>query len=170
MCCLFSLTCGGTTALNNTYFKVSPNTRIKHLTSRLQSTGSDSSPCVLTVCKVTPDICQLRLGFDSFVMAQPSTDYPTDGSYNGRTQCQHARFQVSSDGPSSPVLCGTNSGEHMYVEASSDCNEVSSAETEMNEEDGEQMYYLAIWDIISIFNQKSDYWETVDRLKDRRGL
>ena len=32
------------------------------------------------------------------------------------------------------------------------------------------MYYLAIWDIISIFNQKSDYWETVDRLKDRRGL
>ena len=73
-------------------------------------------------------------------MAQPSTDYPTDGSYNGRTQCQHARFQVSSDGPSSPVLCGTNSGEHMYVEASSDCNEVSS--TELDQEDGEQMYYL----------------------------
>ena len=36
----------------------------------------------------------------------------------------------------------------MYVEASSDCNEVSSAGTEMNEEDGEQMYYFAIWDFI----------------------
>jgi len=110
VCCLFSLTCGGTTSLNNTYFK---------------STGTDSSPCVLTVCKVSTDICQLRLGFDSFVMSQPSTSYPTDGSSNGRTQCHHARFQVSSDGPSSPVLCGTNSGQHMYVEASNDCNEIT---------------------------------------------
>ena len=74
---------------------------------------------------MSSDICQLRLGLDTFVLAQPSTDYPSDGSYNGRTQCQQARFQVSSDGPPSPVLCGTNSGQHMYVEAREDCNEVS---------------------------------------------
>ena len=34
-------------------------------------------------------------------------------------------LQVSSDGPASPVLCGTNTGQHMYVEASEDCNLVN---------------------------------------------
>ena len=59
-----------------------------------QSTDSDSSPCVFTVCKMSSDICQLRLGFSSFVASQPNTDTVTDSSVNGRTQCQETRFQV----------------------------------------------------------------------------
>ena len=90
-----------------------------------QSTNTDSSPCLFTICKMSSDICQLRLGFSTFVASQPNTDVPTDSSINGRTQCQESRFQVSSDGPSSPVLCGTNTGQHMYVEASDDCNLVT---------------------------------------------
>ena len=39
----------------------------------LQSTGSDSSVCTFKVCKSGSDICQLRLGFDTFVASQPST-------------------------------------------------------------------------------------------------
>ena len=31
---------------------------------------------------------------------------------------------MSSDGPASPTLCGTNSGHHIIVEADDDCNEV----------------------------------------------
>ena len=39
----------------------------------MQSSGSDSSVCTFKVCKSGSDICQLRLGFDTFVASQPST-------------------------------------------------------------------------------------------------
>jgi len=110
VCCLFTGTCGGTTSFNNTYFK---------------STGSDSSTCTFKVCKASTDICQLRLNFDTFVASQPSTIQPGDTSYNGRTQCLKSNFRVTSDGPPAPVICGTNTGEHMIVEASDDCNEIT---------------------------------------------
>ena len=110
VCCLFSGGCGATTSLNNTYFK---------------SSNSDSSPCTFTVCKANSDICQIRLGFDTFVIAQPSTDYPGDDEPNGRTQCQEAQFTADSDGPPAPVLCGTNSAQHMIVEARDTCNQLS---------------------------------------------
>ena len=107
VCCIFSGGCGGTTSLNNTYFK---------------SSTSDSSPCTFSVCKASSDICQIRLGFDTFDIAQPSTNYPGDDNPNGRTQCQKAQFSASSDGPAPPVLCGTNTGYHMILQAKDECN------------------------------------------------
>ena len=78
VCCIFSGGCGGQTSINNTYFKV--NSEWSGLTSAnqlntlyCQSTGSDSSSCTLKVCKSGPDVCQLRLNFDTFVAAQPLT-------------------------------------------------------------------------------------------------
>ena len=109
VCCLFSGGCGASTSLNNTYFK---------------SSNSDTAPCTFTVCKVNSDICQIRLGLDEFVIAQPNTDYPGDDEHGGRTQCQEAQFTATSDGPTPPVLCGTNSAHHMIIEARDDCNEL----------------------------------------------
>jgi len=110
VCCTFTGGCGGTTSINNTYFK---------------SSGSDSSACTFKVCKAGPDVCQLRLNFDTFIASQPSTIQPGDTAASGRTQCQKSQFRVSSDGPASPTLCGTNSGHHIIVEADDDCNEIS---------------------------------------------
>ena len=75
---------------------------------------------------------QIRLNFDTFNIAQPSTNYPEDNSPNGRTQCQvciktslkafptspfqKAQFSSNSAGPSAPVICGTNTGYHMILE------------------------------------------------------
>lgn len=110
VCCSFGGICGGSTSVNNTYFR---------------STDSDTSPCTFSVCKSEADICQLRLGFDTFDIAQPSTIYPGDDNPIGRTQCQQAQFTASSDGPPPPIICGTNTGYHMIIDARDDCNTLS---------------------------------------------
>ena len=110
VCCTFSGGCGGETSLNNTYFK---------------SSDTDSSPCSFSVCKASTDICQIRLGFDSFDISQPSTNIDNDDNPNTRTQCQTAFFSAQSDGPAPPVICGTNTGYHMILEAKDECNDLT---------------------------------------------
>lgn len=103
VCCSFSVGCGSTVSENNTYFR----------------STSFSTPCVLTVCKCSTNICQLRLDFDTFVLAQPTTG---NAATELNTQCLDAVFLTSSNGPTPPALCGTNTGKHMYLEASDACN------------------------------------------------
>ena len=107
VCCTFSGGCSGSTSINNTYFK---------------SSDGDSSPCLFSVCKISDDICQIRLDFDTFDIAQPSTNNPAQTFPNGRTQCQQAQFLVTSSGNNSPTICGTNTDYHMIVEAEDSCN------------------------------------------------
>ena len=59
-------------------------------------------------------ICQLRLDFDTFDIAQPdSTVIPAAGADNvDNTQCLQAQFSATSEDVSVPVICGTNSGMH----------------------------------------------------------
>jgi len=110
VCCTFSGGCSGSTSLNNTYFK---------------SSDSDVSPCLFTVCRTHADICQIRLDFDTFNIAQPSTNNPSQTFPNGRTQCQDAQFKATSSGNNSPTICGTNTDYHMIVEADDNCNTLS---------------------------------------------
>jgi len=110
VCCAFSGGCGGSTSVNNTYFK---------------SDGSETSPCQFEVCKCSSDICQIRLGFDSFDILQPSTNQPGDAIPNQRTQCINAQFSASSDGQAAPIICGTNTGYHMILDARDDCNKLT---------------------------------------------
>lgn len=109
VCCSFSMKCGGTTSLNNTY---------------LTSTDADSSPCTYTICRANSDICLIRLGFSNFQIASPSTQQ-ADNNPNGRTQCQTAQFSASSAGTPAPTICGTNTGYHMILEADESCNTFS---------------------------------------------
>ena len=55
VCCSFTGSCGGSTSLNNTYFT---------------SSDGSSSPCSFSVCRSSSDICQIRLGFDTFDTAE----------------------------------------------------------------------------------------------------
>ena len=85
VCCTFSGGCGGTTSINNTYFSGS---------------NSDSSPCQFSVCRVSSDVCQIRLNFDTFEISQPSTAVlPTSNTATlpgQRTQCLEAQFRLVS--------------------------------------------------------------------------
>jgi len=107
VCCYFEATCGGTTSLNNTYFKMN---------------NQEFSPCTLDICKMQEDICQIRLDFHEFNLDGPETSYGTDKSTV--TQCQKSEFSVTGDGKNSPVICGKNTGYHMIVEALDTCNQL----------------------------------------------
>lgn len=89
--------------------------------------------CRAKVCKLSSDICQIRLDFSSFVITGPSTSSATIGKETGgvevsggtaqseATQCQTDTFGVTNQ-YTFPVICGTNTGYHAYFEASESCN------------------------------------------------
>jgi len=119
VCCIFEKTCGGgSVAENCTYF-----------TSAARSAGSS---CTLTICKCSSDVCQLKLEFETFSLSAPytSTAGAAAADQNFLTNigtCQTDFFSVSvPGGKAPPMICGENSGYHMYVPASSTCNVLSS--------------------------------------------
>ncbi|CAG7731389.1 unnamed protein product [Allacma fusca] len=104
-CCVFSKSCGASTSQNCTYF-----THNGYPTS-FDGTGS----CQLTVYKCAPDICQLKLEFESFNIAQPGI--------NG--VCNNDQFIVSGTTNAVPIICGINTGNHMYVDVGNDNSPVT---------------------------------------------
>lgn len=131
VCCTFIIdTCGSTTSENLTAWK--------------NPTTVPSGTCGLTVCPIDDSICSIRLDLTTFVITAPSTHtnnqfrrkfgqpvqdiLDTAVALQGSTNngaCLTDTFYATSASTSSspPVICGTASGEHMYLEADPDnCN------------------------------------------------
>eukprot|EP00096_Caligus_rogercresseyi_P007893 TRINITY_DN26032_c0_g1_i1.p1 TRINITY_DN26032_c0_g1~~TRINITY_DN26032_c0_g1_i1.p1 ORF type:complete len:403 (+),score=38.83 TRINITY_DN26032_c0_g1_i1:23-1210(+) len=123
VCCTFTARCGETSQENCTYF---------------ESVGNEQGSCSLKICKCDDSVCQLRLDFQSFMIAGPSTLTDTIGKsafgivaamgeveVSDQTQCNMDNFSVTNPGGTTPpVICGLNTGEHMYVDASEACNDL----------------------------------------------
>merc|ERR550532_2007261 len=116
VCCVFEKSCGdGTVSENCTYF-----------TSASRTAGSS---CTLTICKQGSDVCQLRLDFESFTLSNPitATAVTVGRMLNRMGTCETDFFSVSvPGGHAPPLICGENSGMHMYVPAADSCNALSS--------------------------------------------
>jgi len=117
VCCVFSISCGGTSSANNSYAIISS-----------YSTSSDADPCTYTFCKTNTDVCKLRIDFDTMVLSAPrtmtSTQVYTDGAFVG--DCGTDTLTISNPGgPIPPTICGYNTGQHMFVPASDSCNQVN---------------------------------------------
>ncbi|XP_059476250.1 uncharacterized protein LOC132197164 isoform X2 [Neocloeon triangulifer] len=97
VCCVFIVTCGQTTFQNSTYF----------VNSGYPGPYDGTGSCQLTIHKRHPDICQLRLDFDQFMIGGPEIVNHV---------CSNDQFIVSGGSPV-PAICGTNTGNHMYVDA-----------------------------------------------------
>ncbi|XP_069960514.1 uncharacterized protein, partial [Cherax quadricarinatus] len=94
VCCIALRSCGSSTSYNNTYF-VNPS---------YSGMDSGAGTCTLTVNRVNSNICQLRLDFLDFDLAQPDAD--------GNCITDFLTITPSS---SVPRICGSNDGQHMYV-------------------------------------------------------
>merc|ERR1739844_404803 len=127
VCCTFKInTCGSSSSENLTVW-VSPTT-------------VESGACGLTI-NPSEDICSLRLDFTTFVISGPNTwtlaqmnkrlgisvgDQETENFANHgatyTTNCHTDQFYAQGASPSTnpPVVCGTLSASHMYVEADVD--------------------------------------------------
>lgn len=84
--------CGGIVRENGTYF-VNPNHPETY-----DTTGS----CQLTILKVNPDVCQIRLDLDQFALQGPETVNHI---------CNTDQLLVSGGSPV-PIICGTSHGDH----------------------------------------------------------
>lgn len=120
VCCTFSLECGETVA-ESCVFITKP-------------TGPLPSPCNYRICKCNPNICRIKLDFQMFDIAQPGTNsivlfgkmVNTEGALDTSLgDCIEESFTVSSPGVAAPpVICGFNTGQHMFLDASDNCNEL----------------------------------------------
>jgi len=96
VCCVLSATCDATITTSGTYF-TSPN---------YPAAYSSAGACVATL--VPPEgTCQILLEFVDFDLLGP-----TEGD------CVNDTFVVSgaNAGSSIPVLCGSNAGQHIYID------------------------------------------------------
>merc|ERR1712038_1210094 len=117
VCCTFALSCGGSSSENQTYLVQSTVTSL-------------TSPCTYSICKCNTNICRIRFDFTTFVLASAtagttvSATNTAAGSQIGNAMgdCLTDTFSITSQGTfGTPVICGTNGGYHMIVDASSDC-------------------------------------------------
>jgi len=117
VCCVFSIGCGDTSSENSTYV----------------TTELVSSECSYKICRCNPTVSTIRLDFYQFDISQPfvcgsSSDPVTctiqDGPRFG--DCIYDSFSVTSPGGQAPpVICGYNTGQHMYVDSSQLCNRLT---------------------------------------------
>merc|ERR1711971_1413899 len=119
----------GTSAQNQTADTDSRGSRYLNLFNVVKFSNS---ACSYKICKTTADVVKLRIDLTTFNIAQP---YRGIAPYNNPAaqglldaapiigDCLTDTFTVTSPNhPTPPVICGLNSGQHMYVDASDACN------------------------------------------------
>uniref|UniRef100_A0A0K2UM05 Putative LOC100745028 [Bombus impatiens] n=1 Tax=Lepeophtheirus salmonis TaxID=72036 RepID=A0A0K2UM05_LEPSM len=123
VCCIITLGCGGTSSENCTYIEQSSFT---------SSSSLSSNPCSYKICKLSDHVCRIRLDFTKHVLADPVSGTAVVGAVNvidsryAHGQCTEDRFTFSSIGKNgAPVICGYNTGQHMILDASEQCNVLS---------------------------------------------
>lgn len=104
VCCVVSIeTCTGSLSRNCSYFR-SPS---------YPSAYTTAGTCTITINRISDNVCQLRLDFETLITAEA-----TDGACGGGVV--DSITVTSTSGVSPPgrgLLCGDNlSGQHMYVE------------------------------------------------------
>jgi len=100
VCCIITTsTCGSSLSTNTTYIR-NPGYPSSY-------TPSSAGTCTYTFNKISDDICQLRLDFQTF------SGFTTTTPAGACSDTFAAAGQTGSDPPS---ICGTNTDYHMYVE------------------------------------------------------
>merc|ERR1711915_1070033 len=99
-CVIYTTTCGTAISTNTTYIR-NPGYPSSY-------TASSASTCTYPFNKVSDDICQLRLDFQTFSGFATSTTAAGD--------CYDTLAVAGQTGVDPPSICGTNTGYHMYAE------------------------------------------------------
>merc|ERR1711936_31293 len=109
VCCIVMLTAGGSTSLNHSYIV------------QASSCSLTVGPKTYEICPLSTDIRRIRLDFTVFTLAPPHTGGGTltAATWTGGAvgDCLQDTFVLtSSGGAASPVICGTNTGQHMIID------------------------------------------------------
>ncbi|KAK9881468.1 hypothetical protein WA026_016352 [Henosepilachna vigintioctopunctata] len=96
VCCVVQKYCGDVTTSNSTYF-ANPN---------FPNLYNGGTICTFTIRKLSDDICQARIDFIAFTLAQPDA--------NGL--CATDGLTITGGASTVPTICGDNAGQHIYVD------------------------------------------------------
>ncbi|XP_018016718.1 uncharacterized protein LOC108673405, partial [Hyalella azteca] len=96
VCCILQKTCLQSTNINDTFF-VNPN---------YPEADVGAGACSLTINRASNDICQMRVDFLQLELSQPDA--------NG--QCISDFLTVTGGITDAPIICGSNTGQHMYID------------------------------------------------------
>jgi len=110
VCCYIKVsTCGGTVTRNCTYIE-SPG---------YPSDYSTSGDCSYTVNRCQDDICQIRLDFTTVKLQQPKATgtATTDGDCSDTILDITGGLSANSIFSNPPDLCGTLTGQHVYIDS-----------------------------------------------------
>jgi len=110
VCCYIKVsTCGGVVSRNCTYIE-SPG---------FPSDYSTAGDCSYTVNRCQDDICQIRLDFTSVSLQQPKATgtATTDGDCSDTILDITGGLSASSIFSNPPDLCGTLTGQHVYIDS-----------------------------------------------------
>ena len=104
---MLTKSCGGSSSTNNTYL--------------VQESTTAASTCSYTICPSNTDICSIRIDFETMVLSPASSDTGTVGL------CTDDTLTISSPGSTNPpMLCGTLTGHHLYLTASTSCHTLNT--------------------------------------------
>jgi len=116
VCCSIVLEESGSTSLNQSYMVQTSTTT--------PTTGTRQ----YTICPCSTDVCRIRFDFTQFMIAPPYIPTPaagavlSDGSVSSAEEafatgdCTIDSFSISGPSGGTPVICGTNDGQHMIVD------------------------------------------------------
>ncbi|XP_060535510.1 uncharacterized protein LOC132707621 [Cylas formicarius] len=96
VCCVIQRTCGDISSYNNTYFT----------NTDYPSPDTATTTCTMTIQPCSTDFCQARIDFLALSLAQPD---PTG-------VCTTDALIVSGAAGPVPIICGENTGQHIYVD------------------------------------------------------
>jgi hypothetical protein len=114
VCCVFLNTAATSATISEN------RTHIRNSQYPSYTTVTSSTSIVYTINKMSSDICQMRLDFNTFVIAGPTV---SDQVYTAATQnhnCLNDKLLLATTGNTNmyPTICGILTGEHLYVELS----------------------------------------------------
>jgi len=113
-CCIFTqAVCGGEVTENGTY--------IRNADFPQALSGDDIDDCSFEINKCADEVCSLRLDFHSFDILA-GTGFDLAGVVVDSTGACQDTFSVdqNANGAGTPVICGLNTNQHMYIEVGDD--------------------------------------------------
>jgi len=114
VCCVITLSCGGSSSENNSYIVQG------------STTSAPASPCTYSVCPCSSDICRIRYDFTTNVLATQSSLSTAAAAGTGTYltanfaagACLTDQMSITTPGGiGSPIICGYNSGQHMVLDS-----------------------------------------------------
>jgi len=109
-CCSVVLDEGGSSSLNQSYIV------------QASSTSLTAGPMTYTICPCSTDVCRIRFDFTQMTLSAPDAPATGAGTAAGGDEasatgdCLIDTFSITGPMGGSPVICGTNEGQHMIVD------------------------------------------------------